>query len=65
MKDGSVTIIGPFATPDLDAFYTPYEEARPTEAMVAQAKGVCAGASFVYASPSPADFDSLLYHFRC
>lgn len=65
VKDGSVTIIGPFATPNMDAYYTPYQEAQPTEAMVAQAREVCPGASFVYASPTPTDFDNLLYHFRC
>ena len=61
----TVTIIGPFSMNSMDAFYTPYVNAKPTPAMVAQAREVCPGATFDSASPSTVDFDYLLYLFRC
>lgn len=55
----TVTIRGVY-TMDLGA--TP---AHPTAAMVAQAKAVCPGATYLSATPSPTDYDTFLYLFRC
>lgn len=65
VTDSSVTIIGPYAKKSMDHVYTPHHVAQPTAAMTAQAGEVCPNATFVSASPSTVDFDSLLYLFRC
>jgi hypothetical protein len=39
--------------------------AAPTAAMVAQAKAVCPGATYLSANPSPSDDYTFLYLFRC
>ena len=65
VTESSVTLSGPFARNSMDAFFAPYENAQPTEAMKAQAREICPNATFTSASPNPADFDSLLFLFRC
>lgn len=39
--------------------------ATPTPAMVAQAKEICPGATYLSATPSPTDNYTFLYLFRC
>lgn len=39
--------------------------AKPTPEMVDQAKGVCPGAKYLSATPSPTDNYTFLYLFRC
>lgn len=45
--------------------YTYGQTAKPTEAMIAQAREVCPGAQYLSANPSPTDYDTFLYLFRC
>lgn len=53
----TVTIRG-----DFSADGTP---AKPTEAMIAQAKDVCPGATYLSATPTPDDVWTFLYLFKC
>jgi hypothetical protein len=39
--------------------------ARPTSAMIRQAKDVCPGAEYLSATPSPTDEYTFLYLFKC
>jgi hypothetical protein len=53
----TVTIRGAFS--DLQG------PARPTAAMVDQARDVCPGATYLSANPTPGDVNTFLYLFRC
>jgi len=55
--DSSVTIRGPYQTGA--------RVVAPSAAMVRQAEAVCIHARYESATPSPADFDTYLYLFRC
>lgn len=57
ITDETVTIRG--------AFQPGTTEARPTPAMIAQARDVCPGAEYLSANPSPTDEWTFLYLFRC
>lgn len=57
ITDKTVTIRG--------AFSANGQPAKPTPAMVAQAKEVCPGATYLSANPSPTDQYTFLYLFRC
>lgn len=39
--------------------------ARPTSAMIEQARAICPGAEYLSANPSPSDTYTFLYLFRC
>lgn len=45
--------------------YTYGKTAKPTTAMVAQAQEICPNAQYLSANPSPTDYDTFLYLFRC
>ncbi len=45
--------------------FTAGKVAEPTAAMRAQADAVCKGATYLSANPSPTDYDTFLYLFRC
>lgn len=57
ITDKTVTIRG--------AFSLNGQTAKPSAAMVAQAKAICPGATYVSANPSPTDTYTFLYLFRC
>lgn len=59
ITDQTVTIRGAF---DMSLSPGP---AKPTEAMVAQAREICPGAQYVSANPTPTDTYTFLYLFRC
>lgn len=54
----TVTVRGVFAVGD-------GKPAEPTATMIAQAKSVCPGATYLSATPDPGSFDFFLYLFRC
>jgi hypothetical protein len=57
ITDRTVTIRGAFS---MDGTI-----ARPTQAMIAQAKEICPTAKYVSANPSPSDNYTFLYLFQC
>jgi ABC-type uncharacterized transport system auxiliary subunit len=59
ITDQTVTIRGAF---DMSLASGP---AKPTEAMIAQAREICPGARYVSANPTPSDTHTFLYLFRC
>lgn len=54
----TVTVRGGFTVGD-------GKPAEPTPAMIAQAKEVCPGATYLSATPDPDSFDFFLYLFKC
>lgn len=45
--------------------FTYGQTAKPTQAMITQAKEICPSAQYVSANPTPSDYDTFLYLFRC
>lgn len=56
VTDKTVTVRGAFSQGQI---------AKPTEAMVAQAREICPGARYLSANPSPTDYDTFHYLFLC
>ncbi len=62
---GHVVEVGSRAVTIEGAFSSDGSGARPTAAMIAQAREICPGAKYVSASPNTGNYDTFNYLFLC